>query len=248
MAAPPLLIKDNVSSVAPQADTTMSVFNAISPAASGLAESFQALIESAVTASGQHEAVEKKIEDTAKLLATQDIQHNAKLHVIQVLLEDLLKECAIESLRQEVEEQVNQDLDRLVDEEVTAYLTDKHLNQETQRTLDGRKLELSRERRNLHNAESKRANGLLRRTQNKPSPVLNTFYMDSGEVSTHFPKTLADLQELDDGAARELATDYGIAIEADDQYTLVINRILIFFGLRYQCVKRRDGTFDIDTD
>lgn len=106
-------------------------------------------------------------------------------------------------------------MDHLVDEEVAAYLNDKHLNQETHSFLDNRKLELSRERRNLHNAyavphfaltwpiqqpcpsESKRANGLLRRTKNMPSPVLNTLYMDSGEVSAHFPKTLGDLQELD---------------------------------------------------
>ncbi|KAF8070393.1 hypothetical protein FPV67DRAFT_1487212 [Lyophyllum atratum] len=101
------------------------------------------------------------------------------------------------------------------------------------------KSELDELRIQLHNSESRRANGALRSNQSDES--LREIYMSNGKVSNRYPKSLKDLFELDFETSKVLMMDYEIpdVSEARDRN---LNRFMQFCGVSYQMVRTGSQT------
>lgn len=176
------------------------------------------------------------LETIANEIGDQDKDRKNALLEIKLLLDDLLDNRVIDALKARVEEDINKEIDHLVEIHVKDHLEQHHIPEAVKTEVQIRKGDLERERRRLHNSESKRANSLLR--QRDGNVLLNTIYADdgNGDVSNDFPRTLKDLFDLDATKCKNLATEYKLPGVSESREKN-LNLLLRFFGIAYQMVR-----------
>ncbi|TFK44953.1 hypothetical protein BDQ12DRAFT_593379 [Crucibulum laeve] len=177
----------------------------------------------------------QEINDLRQQMRDQDQRQKEGIEEIQLILDDMLQNQVVASMRQQVQQEIIDQIDELVKEHIAECLK-VHIPQDLQDDVEDSKRELREVRQALHNSESRRANANLR--SNKPDATLNTIYMANGNISKHFPKDLQGLFSLDGewyASCKFLMEDYELPHQSESR-DLNLNRLMQFFGVRYQLV------------
>ncbi|KAG7449703.1 uncharacterized protein BT62DRAFT_963124 [Guyanagaster necrorhizus] len=222
----------------PEIMTAKDAFTAIKNATTTLDDVLDKMIDYNyhVGILGSKTELSKDIEAITNDISDQDKKRQQDLLEIKLILDDFLDNQIINTLKAQVEEDVNKEIDRLVEIHVKEHLEQYHTPEAVKAKVQESKCDLERERRRLHNSESKRANSLLR--QRDGNLLLNTIYADDGEgeVSKDYPRTLKDLFDLDATMCKSLATEYKLPGVSDSREKN-LNLLLRFFGIAYQMVR-----------
>jgi hypothetical protein len=179
---------------------------------------------------GGHET--EQLNPLRKRMQALDRKQQHGIEEIQLLLNDVLQKQIGELMKQEIEREYADQIDRLVEEQVAACLM-THIPQELQDEVAKSKRELEALQRALHNSESRRANASLRVSD--PTTVLHTIYTPTGEISADYPKSLGALKDLDAETSKRLMIEYLIPDPLDERERN-LNRFMQFCGLPYQIV------------
>ncbi|ESK97262.1 hypothetical protein Moror_17827 [Moniliophthora roreri MCA 2997] len=185
---------------------------------------------------GDNDGVVKQLSEIRSKLRSQGEAQRNGIDEINLILKDMLGTKVIEQIQSQVEEEVEAEVDRVVERQVQACL-EEHLPKQLQKEVNERKAELEQVRRDLHNSESRRANALLR--ERNTNEAINTILRTDGSVSSHFPKTLKDLFELNAAECKATLEDYGV--ETSSQKDSNLNRLMQFLNVQYQMVRTGSG-------
>ncbi|KAI3618964.1 hypothetical protein WG66_000443 [Moniliophthora roreri] len=201
---------------------------------------------------GDNDGVVKQLSEIRSKLRSQGEAQRNGIDEINLILKDMLSTKVIEQIQSQglsihderrlsdgfllVEEEVEAEVDRVVERQVQACL-EEHLPKQLQKEVNERKAELEQVRRDLHNSESRRANALLR--ERNTNEAINTILRTDGSVSSHFPKTLKDLFELNAAECKATLEDYGV--ETSSQKDSNLNRLMQFLNVQYQMVRTGSG-------
>jgi len=171
-------------------------------------------------------------------LNEQDEIHREGVAEIRLILKDCLETQLFEHLKKQAQREIEAEIDELVREQVAECL-EMIIPQDLQDEVAKQKSELKELRVKLHNSESRRANASLR--SNQPDESLRVIYMQNGEVSSHYPKSLKELFDLDSETSKALMIDYELpdVSEARDRN---LNRFMQFCGVSYQMVRTGSNT------
>jgi len=172
----------------------------------------------------------EEINKLLEQMETQERMHREGIAEIHLILNDYLEKQFLNHLEAQAQQGIDREIDELVREQVASYL-EVHIPQDLQDEVGRTQRELEDLGIQLHNSESRRANALLR--SNHPDDSIHAVYMSNGEVSSHFPKTLRDLFNLNE-MCKTLAFDYELPVSDARDHNL--NLFMQFCGVTYQVV------------
>ncbi|KAJ7655386.1 hypothetical protein B0H17DRAFT_1099150 [Mycena rosella] len=174
------------------------------------------------------------IENVRRQLTDHDQRQKHGIQEIELILKHVLECEVVELLKKQVDEAIFWEMDELVAEEVERCLK-THIPQELQDEVAEQQRILEEVRRDLHNSESRRSNASLR--SNHEDDALLAIYKADGSVPTLFPPNLKALFDMDAPTSRALMMEYELP-DFSDSRERNLNRLMQFFGVRYQMVRR----------
>ncbi|KAI0365933.1 hypothetical protein BV20DRAFT_1124630 [Pilatotrama ljubarskyi] len=190
---------------------------------------------------GAEAHINSEIKGLREHMTASDKKQEVDIKEINDLLKQVLEEEVVRELTKIIEAGVLQEIDDLVQEQVREQLP-RYLAEDLQKEVETQKEELARLERELHNAESIRANAALALDPDLPlQPLHNT----CGEVSEKFPKTLGDLFNMTEETAVVLLHDYGLdsaIMPGPNSREKNVNEFMQFCGVRYRLVPFGDGS------
>lgn len=179
--------------------------------------------------------VAKALEKFRKDIKQEDEENEKAIEAIKALLEDPegLRASVTEELKEEIEREMNDIIEAKLAEEVTKSL-EQHTSMELQNKLDHIMEQIVLAQRELHNAESRRANCLLRLDQPRAA-LTPLFKPNEDQACPSFPKSLSALFALDDAAIQNLCVEYGLPVAtAPHARDTNMNEFLRYIGVQYQ--------------
>ncbi|KAJ7503058.1 hypothetical protein B0H11DRAFT_617360 [Mycena galericulata] len=182
--------------------------------------------------------ITQDIENIRKQLKDQDQRQKEGIHEIKLILDDVLQREVVELLKKQVEEDVARETEELVAQQVAICLK-THIPQDLQDEVADQQRILEEVRRDLHNSENRRSNAALR--SNHEDDNLQVIYKADGSVPDNYPPNLKALFEMDAATSRALMTEYEL-LDCSDSRERNLNRLMQFFGVRYQMVREGSAT------
>ncbi|KAF7296037.1 ATP-binding cassette transporter [Mycena kentingensis (nom. inval.)] len=182
--------------------------------------------------------IAKDIESLRAQIQDQDKRQKEGIEEVMLILENVLKTDTIEMLKRHAEEEIAREIDELVKAQVALCL-EEHIPQTLQDEVAEQERRLREVRWELHNSESRRANGLLRDAGDVVP--LQTICKLDGMVAEGFPKTLKELFDMDAPTSKRLMEEYEIP-DASDSRERNLNRLMQFLNVKYQLVREGSGT------
>ncbi|KAJ7189538.1 hypothetical protein GGX14DRAFT_484661 [Mycena pura] len=187
---------------------------------------------------GGEPQIAEEIENLRNQLWDQDRMHKEGIQEIKLLLDHVLQNDVVELLKKQAEDDIAGEIDRIVEEQVAICLK-SHIPQELQAEVKEQETILEVVRRDLHNSESRRTNAMLRSSHEDDS--LQVIYKADGTVPDKYPPTLKALFEMDVETSKELMKEYELP-DCSNTRERNLNRLLQFFGVRYQMVREGAAT------
>ncbi|KAJ7169165.1 hypothetical protein C8R43DRAFT_982528 [Mycena crocata] len=185
---------------------------------------------------GGEPQIAQDIQNVRRQLMDQDRRQKEGIQEIKLILNHVLQCEVVELLKKQVDEDVAREIEQLVEEQVAACLRN-HIPHELQEEVARQERTLEQVRREFHNSESRRSNATLRSSHE--DDTLHVIYKTDGSVPAAFPPNLKALFEMDAPTSRSLMTEYEMQ-DCSDSRERNLNRLMQFFGVRYQMV--RDGS------
>jgi len=186
---------------------------------------------------GGEPQIARDIENVRRQLLDQDQRQREGIQEIQLILNNVLHREVIELLKKQ-EDDIAREIDDLVAKQVAVCLK-THIPQDLQEEVAAQQKELEEVRRKLHNSESRRSNAVLR--SNHEDDSLQVIYKADGSVPDNYPPNLRALFAMDAATSRVLMTEYGLP-DCSDSRERNLNRLMQFFGVRYQMVREGGAT------
>jgi len=172
------------------------------------------------------------VQNLYKDMNKQTKEHKDAMVEIRAVLADLWKTRVFDEIKNEIQEQMSEQMDALVRQGVERELK-KRISEQQRQELSGIDLRLRQVQIELHNSESRRANALLK--YDSPTRDLYTIKMHDGRPSTYFPRTLDGLRDLDERTIEKLIVDYRefqALCSREDSALKKLNKFIQFCGVR----------------
>jgi len=185
--------------------------------------------------------VAQEIENIRRQLLDQDQRQKEGIQEIKRILNHVLQSEGVDLLKKQVEDDIAREIEELVAEQVAVCLK-THIPQELQEEVKEQQKILEEVRRELHNSESRRSNAALR--SNHEDDALQAIYKADGSVPDNYPPNLKTLFEMDATTSRALMMEYGMH-DCSESRERNLNRLMQFFGVRYQMVREGSSTHSV---
>ncbi|KAJ6589963.1 hypothetical protein DFH09DRAFT_1140537 [Mycena vulgaris] len=182
---------------------------------------------------GGEPQIAKDIENVRRQLMDHDKRQKDGIQEIELILNHVLQCEMADLLKRQVEDDVAREIEQLVAEQVAVCLK-MHIPQELQDEVATQENILKEVQRDLHNSESRRSNAALR--SNHEDDALQPIYKTNGSVPDQYPPTLKALFDMDAATSRALMIEYELPGSSESRERN-LNRLLQFFGVRYQMVR-----------
>ncbi|KAJ6491757.1 hypothetical protein C8R47DRAFT_1121678 [Mycena vitilis] len=190
---------------------------------------------------GGEPQITQDVENLRKQLLDNDKRHQEGMQEIKLVLDHVLQCEVVELLKKQVDDDIAREIDQLVADQVALCLKD-HIPQELQDEVATQQRILEEIRRDLHNSENRRSNATLRSDHGDDS--LQVIYKADGSVPALFPSNLQALFDMDATTSRRLMMEYGMT-DCSESRERNLNRLMQFFGVRYQMVREGSATHSV---
>ncbi|KAJ7125199.1 hypothetical protein C8R44DRAFT_782570 [Mycena epipterygia] len=187
---------------------------------------------------GGEPQIAQDIENVRRQLADYDKRKQEGIHEIKLILNHVLQCEVVELLKKQVEDDIAREIEELVEEQVALVLKD-HIPQDLQDEVAEQQRILEEVRRDLHNSESRRSNASLRSSHE--DDTLQPIYKADGSIPDKYPPNLKALFDMDAPTSRALMLEYGLP-DCSESRERNLNRLMQFFGVRYQMVREGSAT------
>jgi len=185
---------------------------------------------------GGEPQISMDIENVRRQLRDQDKRQKDGIQEIELILNHVLQFEVVELLKKQVDDDIAREIEQLVAEQVAVCL-ETHIPQDLQDEVAEQQMMLDKVRGEFHNSESRRSNASLR--LDHEDDALQIIYKADGSLPDNYPLNLKAFFDLDAQASRALMMEYELP-DPSESRERNLNRLLQFFGVKYQMV--RDGS------